>query len=151
MGNERQKPKRSPNQTRKRTPRHDNPPTPKTRHARLPINHKHPQRLRRILRTQHYLPSAWTIGEERSTPKRLGHDLSETTQNLPTYKTRKRSLKCNPKLATNDLSKNKPRNHHEGPSSTPHRCIIDCHSTLQLAIDLGVSKSFLLCWRNLFF
>lgn len=125
MSNERKKPKRSANKTNKRPPRHDNPPAPrKAKHAWLSTNHKYPQRIRCLLRTQHHLPSAWTIREERSSPKHLEHDLSETTQNLPTNKTRKRTLKCNSKHAADDLHKNKSRNQSENPSYTTHNRII---------------------------
>lgn len=107
--NERSRTKRNSSKTRKKPLRHDNPRTPhKTKHARLPAHHHHPQRIWGILWPQHDVPSTRVIGKERLSQKHLEHDRRAPKKSLHHNRARQKPPSNNRELSTIDLSENKP-------------------------------------------
>jgi hypothetical protein len=105
--------KRSINQTNERPTRPNNPTIPKhPAHARIPNNNQNPQKLRRILRTKHHIPTAKYTRKERLLRKRMEHEFRATEKSLQTNKQWTKHAKLHRRLPPYDMQENnnfKPR------------------------------------------
>jgi hypothetical protein len=105
--------KRGPSKTNERLTRpHSSTVSQFATHARLPDNHEDPQKLRRLLRTQHHLPAARNAGKERLCKQRMEHENRKTTESLQTHNRRKQPAELHRKLTELHMQKNQPFNKH---------------------------------------
>ncbi len=99
--------KRRIKQTHKRPIRPNNFPIPKLpTNARIPNNNKNPQKLRRLLRTQHHIPTIKFPREKRLRKKRMEHEQRKTQKNVQPDKQRTKHAKFYRRIAKPNMPKN---------------------------------------------
>ena len=117
--NDQQLPKRSPNKTHQRAPRHDHTPVPRpATRARIPNHHQNTQKLRSLLRTQHHLPTPRRIREKRLRQKHLEHGFPKAKKSLPANQRRRNRTQLHRRLTQHNLQNNDSRQQNPNRSST---------------------------------
>ena len=100
--------KRSSSQTCKRPTRPHSAPVPKhTTNARLPNNHKNTQKLRRLLRTKHHIPTTIHTRKERLRKQPMEHEQRKTQKSLQTNKRRTNNAELHRKLTEPAVPENR--------------------------------------------
>ena len=146
--------KRNPNQTHERTTRPHRPTIPQhPTHARLPNNHEDTQKLRRLLRTQHYLPAPRHTRKERLRQKHLEHERRTPPKSLPANQRWTKPPELHGGLAELHLQTHQQHRNHRShgriiqQNSKIHRKISLKH-LLQLSYVAKLLDSW--CFRNPF-